>query len=73
MGDGDNKEAARQLVECSQKEKKGKKRDNLGGYLLELSAIPASALYQAKNAARIPKAPPALMQPSLGAPLPFWR
>ena len=55
------------------KKERGKNGATWSSYLLELSAIPASALYQAKNAARIPKAPPALMQPSLGAPLPFWR
>lgn len=36
--------------------------------LLLESAIPARALYQAKNAARIPKAPPALMAEIRGAP-----
>lgn len=37
--------------------------------LLEVSAIPARALYQAANAANIPKAPPARMQPVFGAPV----
>lgn len=32
-----------------------------GSYLLDESAIPAKALYQARNAARIPKPPPALI------------
>lgn len=32
--------------------------------LLELSAIPARALYHARKAAMRPKAPPAMMQPS---------
>ena len=34
--------------------------------LFELSAIPASALYQARNAAMRPKAPPATMHPPWG-------
>ncbi len=38
-------------------------------YLLEVSAIPARALYQARKAARIPKTPPATVKPWLGAPL----
>merc|ERR1712014_408831 len=33
------------------------------------SAIPARALYQAMKAAKIPNAPPAIMQPSCGAGL----
>lgn len=37
--------------------------------LFEVSAIPARALYQAAKAARMPKAPPARVQPGLGAPL----
>ena len=42
-------------------------------YLFELSAIPASALYQARNAAIRPNAPPATIHPSCGALPSFWR
>ena len=41
--------------------------------LLLESAIPAKALYQAAKAARIPKAPPALMHAVFGAPEEFSR
>lgn len=41
--------------------------------LFDVSAMPARALYQAANAARIPKAPPALMQDVLGCPPEGWR
>ena len=37
-------------------------------YLFDVSRIPAKALYHAKNAARRPKEPPALMRPGFGAP-----
>lgn len=39
--------------------------------LLEVSAIPAKALYQAKKAAARPKAPPPRMRPVLGSPAAF--
>lgn len=39
--------------------------------LLDVSAIPASALYQAKKAARTPKAPPARVRPVFGSPAAF--
>jgi hypothetical protein len=42
-------------------------------YLFEVSAIPAKALYQARNAARIPNPPPALMSVGSGAPSTRWR
>jgi hypothetical protein len=42
-------------------------------YLLLESAIPAKALYQARNAARIPNPPPALMAVPFGAPLEWSR
>jgi hypothetical protein len=42
-------------------------------YLLLESAIPAKALYQARNAARIPNPPPALMAVLFGAPLEWSR
>lgn len=42
-------------------------------YLFELSAIPASALYQARKAAMRPKAPPATIHPDCGCLPSFWR
>jgi hypothetical protein len=42
-------------------------------YLLDASAIPAKALYQAKKAARRPHQPPALMQLTIGEPPECWR
>ena len=43
---------------------------NLGTtYLFPVSAIPAKALYQAKRAAMIPKAPPALIRLGSGTPV----
>ena len=39
--------------------------NSLGSYLLELSVILVSILYQAKNTVKILKVPPALMQPVL--------
>lgn len=42
--------------------------EGVGSHLLEVSAIPATALYQARNAAMSPNQPPALMMGTLGAP-----
>lgn len=41
--------------------------------LFEVSAIPASALYQARKAAIIPKAPPARVRPILAPAAPGYR
>jgi hypothetical protein len=42
-------------------------------YLFEVSAIPAKALYQARNAAKRPNPPPAWMSVGSGAPSTRWR
>lgn len=41
---------------------------NVVTHLLEVSAIPARALYQANRAARRPNAPPAMVRPWCGFP-----
>lgn len=51
----------------------GAEQKQIRAYLLELSATPARALYQARNAAIRPNHPPALMQPGLGSPAEFGR
>jgi hypothetical protein len=68
MCDGNDKEA---VVHISTHPSNQGSRD--GTYLFELSAIPASALYHAANAAMSPKAPPATIHPPCGFAPSFWR
>lgn len=63
MSDGDNEEARLRSQWSSILE-----RGLCKGYLLEVSRIPAKALYHAKKAAKRPKKPPALMTGVFGMP-----
>ena len=68
MSNWDDEETTRKGSQVSMYEMKVDGSSWLEPHLFESSARPARALYQAKNAAKIPNTPPALMIGGFGAP-----